>query len=132
MNFSVQVIVHPEDDTEASPVVREVFTLDRDDLAPDTVGLQLAEAKDLLEAVQDTVAGQQATAAIAKQVAWRRTRGARGVAFPNLSRSPRRQGPGLTVAVVRDLRARDGPGGSWPRSELMCWPGWCSPGPPPA
>jgi hypothetical protein len=54
----VQVIVHPDDDTEASPVVREVFAADRDDLAPDTLGLQLAEAKDLLAAVQDTVAGQ--------------------------------------------------------------------------
>jgi hypothetical protein len=69
MKFSVQVIVHPDDDTEASPVVREVFTFDRDDLAPGTLGLQLAEAKDLLAAVQDTVAGQQASTAIAKQVA---------------------------------------------------------------
>jgi hypothetical protein len=50
MKFTVQVIVYPDDDTEASPVVREVFTLDRDDLAPDTLGLQLAEAKDLLAA----------------------------------------------------------------------------------
>lgn len=56
MKFSVQVIVHPDDDTEASPMAREVFTFDRDDLAPDTLGLQLAEAKDLLAAVQDTVA----------------------------------------------------------------------------
>ena len=39
MKFSVQVIVHPGDDTPASPVVREVFTCDRDDLAPDTLGL---------------------------------------------------------------------------------------------
>ena len=69
MKFSVQVIVHPDDDTEASPVVREVVAFDRDDLAPDTLGLHLAEAKDLLAAVQDTVAGQQASAAIAKQVA---------------------------------------------------------------
>ena len=68
MKFSVQVIVHP-DDTEASPVVREVFAADRDDLAPDTLGLQLAEAKDLLAAVQDTLAGQQASAAITRQVA---------------------------------------------------------------
>jgi hypothetical protein len=69
MKFSVQVIVHPDNDTEASPVVREVFAADRDDLAPDTLGLQLAEAKDLLAAVQDTVVEQQATAAITKQVA---------------------------------------------------------------
>jgi hypothetical protein len=69
MKFSVQVIVHPADDTEASPVVREVFTFDRDDLAPGTLGLQLAEAKDLLAAVQDSVVEQQASAAITKQVA---------------------------------------------------------------
>ena len=69
MKFSVQVIVHPDNDTEASPVVREVFALDRDDLAPDTLGLQLAEAKDLLAAVQDTVVEQQVNAAITKQVA---------------------------------------------------------------
>ena len=69
MKFSVQVIVHPDDDTEASPVVREVFTLDRDDLAPDTLGLQLGEAKDLLAAVQDTLVEQQVSAAITRQVA---------------------------------------------------------------
>jgi hypothetical protein len=69
MKFSVQVIVHPDDDTKASAVVREVLTFDRDDLAPDTLGLQLAEAKDLLAAVQATMVEQQATAAIAKQVA---------------------------------------------------------------
>ena len=50
-------------------MVREVFAADRDDLAPGTLGLQLAEAKDLLAAVQDTVVGQQASAAIARQVA---------------------------------------------------------------
>jgi hypothetical protein len=69
MKFSVQVIVHPDDDTKASAVVREVLTFERDDLAPDTLGLQLAEAKDLLAAVQATMVEQQATAAIAKQVA---------------------------------------------------------------
>ena len=69
MKFTLQLIVHPDDDTEASPMVREVFTFDRDDLAPDTVGLQLAEAKDLLAAVQDTVAEQQVNAAVTKQVA---------------------------------------------------------------
>jgi hypothetical protein len=69
MKFSVQVIVHPDDDTEASPVVREVFAADRDDLAPGTLGLQLAEAKDLLAAVQDTLVEQQVSAAITRQVA---------------------------------------------------------------
>ena len=69
MKFTVQVIVHPDDDTEASPVIQEVFTLDRDDLAPDTLGLQLTEAKALLAAVQDTLVEQQASAAITKQAA---------------------------------------------------------------
>jgi len=69
MKFSVQVIVHPDDDTEASPVVREAFAADRGDLTPDTLGLQLAEAKDLLAAVQETVIEQQVSAATTKQVA---------------------------------------------------------------
>jgi hypothetical protein len=77
MKFSVQVIVHP-DDAEASPVVRELFAADRDDLAPGTLGLQLAEAKDLLAAVQDIVVEQQASAAITRQVACRSAGGRAG------------------------------------------------------
>ena len=69
MKFAVQVIVHPDDDTETSPMVREVFAFDRDGLAPDILGLQLAEAKDLLAAVQVTVVEQPASAAITKQMA---------------------------------------------------------------
>ena len=69
MKLSVQVIVHPDDDTDDAPAVREVFTLDRDDLAADTLGLQLAEAKDLLVAVQDTLVEHQVQAAVAAQTA---------------------------------------------------------------
>ncbi|MGH3579040.1 MAG: hypothetical protein ACRDU0_15995 [Mycobacterium sp.] len=69
MKLSVQVIVHPDDDGEGSPVVREVFALDRDGLAPDTLGLRLAEAKDLLVAVQDTMVEQQVSTAVAAEVA---------------------------------------------------------------
>jgi hypothetical protein len=58
MKLSVQIVVHP-DDGQAEPVVREVFALDRDALAPDTLGLRLAEAQDLLAAVQDSVVDQQ-------------------------------------------------------------------------
>ena len=68
MKVSVQVLVHPDDDTQAAPVVREVLVLDRDQLSADTLGLQLADAKDLLAAVQDTLAGQQLAAAVAAQV----------------------------------------------------------------
>jgi hypothetical protein len=69
MKLSVQVIVHPDDDGEGSPVVREVFALDRDGLAPDTVGLRLSEAKDLLVAVQDTLVAHQVSTAVAAEVA---------------------------------------------------------------
>ena len=126
MKFSVQVIVHPDDDTEASPVVREVFAADRDDLAPDTLGLQLAEAKDLLAAVQDTVVEQQATAAITKQVACphcggragTRTR-ARSWCAACSARCGWRVPAGGTAAAATSL-----PG---PSSR---WPGCCPSGPP--
>lgn len=68
MKLSVQVIVHPDDDSEATAVVREVFALDRDVLGPDTLGLQQGEAQDLLVAVQDTLVAHQVNAAVAAQV----------------------------------------------------------------
>ncbi len=67
MKISVQVIVHPDDDTDTSLVVREVFALHRDSLSPDTLGLQLSEAKDLLVAVQDTLVEHQVRDAVASQ-----------------------------------------------------------------
>ncbi|HEY5852508.1 MAG TPA: hypothetical protein VIW24_00265 [Aldersonia sp.] len=67
MKLSVQVIVHPDDDTDTPPTARDVFTLDRDDLSPDTLGLQLAEAKDLLVAVQHTLVDRQVRHAVAAQ-----------------------------------------------------------------
>lgn len=68
MKLSVQVIVDPDDDGEGTAVVREVFAVDRDGLAPDTLGLQLFEAQDLLVAVQDTMVAQQVQRAVAAQV----------------------------------------------------------------
>ena len=47
-------------------MVREVFTpANAASLTADTVGLQLAEAKDLLAAVQQTLVAEQAAAAVA-------------------------------------------------------------------
>ena len=66
MKLSVQIVMHP-DTTEGSQVVREVFALDREGLAPDTLGLQLSEAQDLLAAVQDTVVAHQVQRAIKTQ-----------------------------------------------------------------
>jgi hypothetical protein len=68
MKLSVQVIVDPDDDGEGTAVVREVFAVDRGGLAPDTLGLQLSEAQDLLVAVQDTMVAQQVQRAVAAQV----------------------------------------------------------------
>ena len=48
--------------------MREAFTLHRDALAPENLGLQLAEAKDLLTAVQDTMVTHQVATALAAQV----------------------------------------------------------------
>ena len=56
MKIIVQVVLHADDDTET--VVREAFTVQRGALTPDTVGLQLEEAKDLLSTMQDTLAVQ--------------------------------------------------------------------------
>ena len=66
MKITVQVVLHADDDTQTA--VREVFTLTREALAPDTVGLQLQEAKDLLAAVQDTLVEHQAAAALARRL----------------------------------------------------------------
>ena len=66
MKVTVQVVLHADDDSQT--VVREVFTLTREALAPDTVGLQLQEANDLLAAVQDTVVEHQVSTALSAQI----------------------------------------------------------------
>jgi hypothetical protein len=53
MKLTVHVTLSDDDDTET--VVREVFALTREAWTPDTLGLGLAETKDLLTAVQDTL-----------------------------------------------------------------------------
>jgi hypothetical protein len=67
MKVTVQVVLHADDDTRT--VLREVFTLNRETLAPDTVGLQLQEAIDLLTAVQDTLVEHQVSTALSALVA---------------------------------------------------------------
>ena len=67
MKVTVQVVLHADDDSQM--VVREVFTLTRGALAPDTVGLQLQGAKDLLAAVQDTLVEHQVNTALSAQIA---------------------------------------------------------------
>ena len=90
MKVTVHVVVQAGEDTEAPTVVREVLSLDRDTLAPDTLGLQRGEAMDLLSAVQGALVDEQAKAALAGQVA-----------CPECGR-PRRHKDSRTI-VVRSL-----------------------------
>jgi hypothetical protein len=63
----VQVVLHADDETET--VVSEAFILQREEpLTSDTLGLQLAEAKDLLAAVQDVLVEHQVATALSAQV----------------------------------------------------------------
>jgi hypothetical protein len=67
VKVTVQVVIETGD--QAPAVVADVFSLERDALAPDTVGLRLDEAKDLLAAVQEVVVDEQVNAALAEQAA---------------------------------------------------------------
>jgi hypothetical protein len=76
MKLGVQVVLHAEGDTET--VVREAFTLQREEPLADTLGLQLAEARDLLAAVQDTLVSHRVAAMLSSQMGGARTAGGRG------------------------------------------------------
>ncbi|MGH3499918.1 MAG: ISKra4 family transposase [Nocardioidaceae bacterium] len=68
MKLSVQVITHPDEHTDEPAVTKQVLAIDRDELTPDTLGLQLAEAKELLAEVQDTLVEHQVGRAVADHV----------------------------------------------------------------
>jgi hypothetical protein len=63
VKLAVQVVIEPDGD--APTVVRDVFCLQRGTLGPDTLGLGLAEAKELLAAVQATMVDEQVNTALA-------------------------------------------------------------------
>lgn len=58
MKITVRVAVDTGDDN-TDPVETEVLALSRDELGPDTLGLHLAEAHELLSAVQETLVATQ-------------------------------------------------------------------------
>jgi hypothetical protein len=66
MKVTVQVVFDGDDESTA---VREVFALKRGAVTPDTLGLQLAEAKVLRCAVQETVVDAQVKDTLAAQAA---------------------------------------------------------------
>jgi hypothetical protein len=65
VRITVQVSVDTQDHTE--PVVCEVFTLERDALAVDLVGLHLAEAHELVTALQEVLVGARISQALAQR-----------------------------------------------------------------
>lgn len=64
MKIKIQVIVESEGETE---VVHEVAQWERTSLQPKTLGLMLAEAKSLLQGVQQTVVGHQVSEYLQQQ-----------------------------------------------------------------
>ena len=67
MRVRVQVIVDGDDETP--PAVHEMAHIERGDLRIDTLGLHLAEAKDLLQKVQEVVIAEQVSSCLVNQVA---------------------------------------------------------------
>lgn len=66
MRVRIQVVV--ESDAGEPPVVQEVATLERGPLQPEGLGLTLAEAKDLLRGVQETLVAHQVAEFVTQQV----------------------------------------------------------------
>jgi hypothetical protein len=64
MRVRIQVIV--ESEANAVPVVQEVATLERGQLQPESLGLTLVEAKDLLRGVQETMVSEQVAEFVAQ------------------------------------------------------------------
>ncbi len=71
MKLRVQVVIEADshEDAEHRSVVHEVAQIDRDALSVDTLGLQLAEAKHLLQQVQAVLIDEQVRTSLAEQVA---------------------------------------------------------------
>jgi hypothetical protein len=67
MRIRVQVVIEGNEDVP--PAVHEVADLQRGDLGMDTLGLQLAEAKDLLTRMQEVVVEEQVRSCLAAKVA---------------------------------------------------------------
>src|SRR6266702_2163241 len=72
MKLSVQVVIESDDDDDddrQSPAIHVVAQIDRDALSVDTLGLQLEEAKHLLQQVQAVLIDEQVRTSLAEQVA---------------------------------------------------------------
>ncbi len=79
MKVRVQVVIETDDGTAA---VHEVAQLDREVLQIDTLGLHLAEAKDLLRQVQEVLIDEPVRTGLTQQVACRTVGGRGGTRTP--------------------------------------------------
>src|SRR5216684_1778374 len=69
MRLRVQVVIESDDDADhQAPDVHEVTQIDRHALSVDTLGLQLDEAKHLLQKVQSVLIDEQVRTSLAEQV----------------------------------------------------------------
>jgi hypothetical protein len=64
MKFKIQIVTVSDDGQEEN---REIASLERDDLQPETLGLTLAESKAILKDIQEIVVERQATDFLASQ-----------------------------------------------------------------
>ncbi len=70
MRLRVQMVIESDDDADhQAPAVHEVAQIDRHALSVDTLGLQLEEAKQLLQKVQSILIDEQVRTSLAQQVA---------------------------------------------------------------
>jgi hypothetical protein len=64
MKVTIQLVIERDDQ---SPIVDEIACLERETLAPETLGLTLAEAKTVLAELQDTLVKEQVATFVAQQ-----------------------------------------------------------------
>jgi len=127
MKMRIQVVVETDDGTMA---VQEVAKIAREDLRPDTVGLRLDEAKDLLRSVQQVVVERQITDHLTRQDSCpccdrpRLHKGAHTVVLRTLFGTLRCAAPASTTA--RASRIPRAPSVRWPTSFRSApRPSWC-------
>jgi hypothetical protein len=72
MRLRVQVVIEPDGDgpngDRQSTVVHDVASIERDELTVDTLGLQLAEAKLLLQRVKEVLIDEQVRSCLSQQL----------------------------------------------------------------
>src|SRR5690349_12221854 len=61
MQIKIQVIIESQTEQGKSQVVEEIACLERNELLPQTLGLKLSEAKEIVASIQRVVTTQQVT-----------------------------------------------------------------------